>query len=194
MFTMKGSETYSSNTTVCLPIVRYVSQEEYDSMWNDAWLILLHVLTRPYIRRLRRLLLAFVYPRRERERVLYLYNCMLQLRQQHFRFMLASAQMRLREKAQNLDPDMFEVFGEMWQKFGRCLCPLARYNRYRQSCLRFFWPIRCCVCDVACRNRPVELNVLFCVDCHNSYCARCFHYLSRMCLLCRLPSLEAEHM
>lgn len=196
-FSVKGNATYSSDTSQCLPIVKQVPDEDYQYVMWLTIILIVHICSRPYIRRMRRSLVAFMYPKRERERIQYLYNSMLQQRRQQFRFTLASAQMRLRSQAQSVDPGIGLLMGEMLHLLHRSLFSSSvQYKKWlrrsRQTWLRGCLPITCCVCDVKCRWLPVELSANFCSECDNAYCTRCHSYLNRLCLLCQMPSLEAE--
>ncbi|NXX62012.1 DCST1 ligase, partial [Scopus umbretta] len=86
-----GSLNTSSDTqlemtnVVCLPQPRGMTRQQYMGSCRPLAVLVLLCLAQVYMYRLRRTIAAFYFPKREKSRVLYLYNKLLQQRQSFVR-------------------------------------------------------------------------------------------------------------
>ncbi|NWS78438.1 DCST1 ligase, partial [Crotophaga sulcirostris] len=77
-----SSETQLETSNIaCLPQPRAMTREQYVRTCMPLAVLVLLCLVQAYAYRLRRVIAAFYFPKREKSRVLYLYNKMLQQRQ-----------------------------------------------------------------------------------------------------------------
>uniref|UniRef100_A0A7M4FS61 DC-STAMP domain containing 1 n=1 Tax=Crocodylus porosus TaxID=8502 RepID=A0A7M4FS61_CROPO len=77
-----SSETVlESNNLACLPQPRRMEQGDYMTSCLPLGVLVLLCLLQVYTHRLRRIIAAFFFPKREKKRVIFLYNEMLQKRQ-----------------------------------------------------------------------------------------------------------------
>ncbi|NWH57639.1 DCST1 ligase, partial [Geococcyx californianus] len=70
-----------TSNMACLPQPRAMTREQYVRTYMPLVVLVLFCLFQAYMYRLRRVIAAFYFPKREKTRVLYLYNKLLQQRQ-----------------------------------------------------------------------------------------------------------------
>ncbi|KAL9699417.1 hypothetical protein quinque_002858 [Culex quinquefasciatus] len=119
------------------------------------------------INRLRRFICARFYPKREKQRVLYLYNQLLRRRKGYFKFLLDRMLQTLRRR-----------------KYSARLDFLNRLVFYYPTC--FLWikllhRKSCSICEV---KKPKRFHDCISYKCFLTYCDECWHDLGETCPIC----------
>lgn len=138
-----------------------------------------------YIYRAKRFICAYYYPKREKQRVLCLYNKLLKRRRGLFKHLLLTVKdkMKLNQVMQKKN---------CIQKF------IASYSCCR--CLRVFECARrnCFICgELEPRKQTVDsLHFILCYnqDCDIIYCEECWFDVGSTCLVCRFRDKYLNHL
>lgn len=165
----------------CLPqpkkLSNYILLKIYGT-YLGVWLMLLGTA---YTQRMRRIICSFFYRKREKRRVLYLYNETMRRRVGYFRFMKAKVKnlVRAHRLEQNMDP---------W---------LSLRNRYPNLCgwLQFFACSRekCLICEEGEPKKGPEFRRCTTPGCPFVHCQECWRDVGEICLACAdLPEGESE--
>ncbi|XP_036394575.1 E3 ubiquitin-protein ligase DCST1 [Megalops cyprinoides] len=155
--TSSNIDMMSSNRH-CLPQPRALSGGEY--LWSTLPVLVMVLMCclQVYSNRLRRVICAFYFPKREKRRALFLYNLQIQRRISY----LDTQRKRLMRRGRP-GRNMLSVFSSMFEKLG----------------CRLQW---CCVCRERQRgNQGVECSVQ---GCKVVYCPQCWRDLGRICFAC----------
>uniref|UniRef100_A0A672UZ08 Uncharacterized protein n=1 Tax=Strigops habroptila TaxID=2489341 RepID=A0A672UZ08_STRHB len=161
-----------TSNLVCLPRPRSMSQQQYVGSCLPLAVLALLCLAQVYTYRLRRAIAAFYFPKREKSRVLYLYNKLLQQRLDFIRRQRKRVVQRARQP-----PGLGTV--------------LARWCCRRWPWLRRWTRRSCTVCGV--RVGPPE-PACPAPACAAPYCRQCWREAGRGCLACAPPEhgLDAD--
>ncbi|XP_070622886.1 E3 ubiquitin-protein ligase DCST1 isoform X2 [Erythrolamprus reginae] len=159
-----------ANNLQCLPEPRGMSREEYLKAAIPLGALVMLCFLQVYVFRLRRVIAAFYFPKREKKRTIYLYNEMLRQRMafvivQRKRIILrARRQKRVRKPLAN--------------QIGRW-CPF----------LKRFLVRRCILC-----NWPESRHSLACSnpECETVYCRICWKDLGKTCFACSPEDLISD--
>ncbi|KAM6395143.1 E3 ubiquitin-protein ligase DCST1 [Rhynochetos jubatus] len=184
----------------CLPQPRGMERQQYvDSCWPLALLVLL-CLAQVYTYRLRRVIASFYFPKREKQRVLYFYNKLLQQRQSF----VHRQQKRIARRARQ-QPALVSGNGDVGLRPGALgqgavplvgqllrLCPTRR-RPPPQGTLLLQWCCRCCPCLRRWMRRSCTVcgtpetprdRVCPAPTCSALYCRPCWREAGGMCLIC----------
>lgn len=148
------------------------------STWSlvKIYLLLLGVavliLNEAYINRLKRLICAWFYPKREKQRILYLYNRMLKRRKQLQQSLIE----RLREHIREI-------------KYGSRLKFLDRLMFYFPTCCGWIRIINRKACSICSFKGTGTLNECQSYNCFLVYCEECWQDVNRKCLACENESI-----
>lgn len=130
-----------------------------------------------YIYRVKRFICAYYYPKREKQRVLHLYNKMLKRRQGLFKHLMQTVKDKMK-----LNQVMVQRRNFI-QKF------IASYDCCK--CLNVFKSARrhCFICDEL-EHRKITIDSMQFFQCYNQdcdiiYCGECWLEVGRTCLVCR---------
>nr|XP_023656993.1 E3 ubiquitin-protein ligase DCST1 isoform X3 [Paramormyrops kingsleyae] len=193
--TSSNLEVKSSNKH-CLPNPSALSWEEY--LWIFSPLLVMAAMSclQIYSNRLRRIIAAFYFPKREKKRTLFLYNLQIQRRisyvdTQRIRLMRRGRPRRTAEdkpaephtSPQNLTLTALSIISA-----AHCSVQLIPYSSYVFSALLFMLeklPLklqRCCVCG----GRQGRSQAVRCPEevCEAVYCPQCWRDLGRRCFAC----------
>ncbi|XP_062488293.1 E3 ubiquitin-protein ligase DCST1 isoform X1 [Pezoporus occidentalis] len=154
-----------TSNLVCLPRPRSMSQHQYLSSCLPLAVLVLLCLAQVYIYRLRRVIAAFYFPKREKSRVLYLYNKLLQQRLDF----IQRQRKRIVQRAQQ-PPGLSTA--------------LVRWCCRRWPCLSRWIRRSCTVCGV--RVGPPE-PACPTPSCMAPYCRQCWREAGCVCLACAPP-------
>ncbi|XP_043117633.1 E3 ubiquitin-protein ligase DCST1 [Puntigrus tetrazona] len=159
-----GAFNTSSNLDVqstnfqCLPQPHALSQSNYLWIFTPLLLMCLMCCLQVYTNRLRRVITAFYFPKREKRRILFLYNLQIQKRISFIK--------RQRHRLRNQKQTFIKVLSSV-------LAPLKHVG----CGLRWCW-----VCDGFVRqNQAVECSS---VRCTMIYCKQCWTDLDNICYAC----------
>ncbi|XP_067169208.1 E3 ubiquitin-protein ligase DCST1 [Apteryx mantelli] len=151
-----------SSNSACLPQPRGMTTDDYLASCLPLGGLALLCLAQVYTYRLRRVIATFYFPKREKQRVLFLYNKLLRQRQcfvdlQRRRVVRQGGQRRA------LGMSLLEWCCQRW------------------PCLRRFLRRRCVVC-----GEPETLRSRLCPapTCGSMYCGPCWRDVGRACLVC----------
>ncbi|XP_028837891.1 E3 ubiquitin-protein ligase DCST1 [Denticeps clupeoides] len=163
--TSSNLDVHSSNRH-CLPQPHSLTWEDY--LWNTVPLLVMVLMCclQVYSNRLRRVIAAFYFPKREKRRVLFLYN------------------LHLRRRAEFVSRQCNKLRRERWPRktlFSMLISPLQRLG------LRLQW---CAVCGERQGGKQgVKCSL---AGCELVYCPQCWRDLGHRCYACS-PS-EAGHV
>ncbi|XP_007436354.1 E3 ubiquitin-protein ligase DCST1 [Python bivittatus] len=159
-----------TNNLQCLPEARGMSKAQYVNCAIPLGGLVALCFLQVYVFRIRRVIAAFYFPKREKKRILFLYNEMLRQRMafitvQRKRIILC-ARRRKRVKKPLVD------------RIGRW-CPFLKRCLLR----------RCILC-----NRPESRNSRTCpnADCETVYCRLCWQDMGKTCYACNPDDLLSE--
>ncbi|XP_068942053.1 E3 ubiquitin-protein ligase DCST1 [Petaurus breviceps papuanus] len=151
-----------SNNTVCLPKPMGMNSQDYMKAFLPAGMLVLLCLTQAFSYRLRRVIAAFYFPKREKKRVLFFYNELLRKR-------LVFTKLRrtvIMQRAQRQGRPRHRLVDLCY----RC-CPF----------LRHFLRRRCVVCQA---SESSESWVCQSPGCGAVYCASCWIDMRKKCPAC----------
>ncbi|KAL4646718.1 DC-STAMP domain-containing protein 1 [Arapaima gigas] len=149
----------------CLPQPRALSQEDY--LWVLIPLVMMTIMCclQVYTSRLRRVIAAFYFPKREKRRTLFLYNLQIQKRISY----VDKLRKRLMRQGRP-QKTVFLVLLSLFEKLG----------------LKLQW---CCACgDRQTGGRVVQCPVSMC---RAVYCPQCWNDLGRFCFACSPCSVSS---
>ncbi|XP_024880185.1 E3 ubiquitin-protein ligase DCST1-like [Temnothorax curvispinosus] len=164
-------KTVVSNSA-CLPratrVPNYMILKIY-SIYLAIWVLL---FTAAYTQRLRRVICSFFYRKREKRRVLYLYNESLRRRLGHARFMRARVKTLARTRRLEYDIDPWIALRLRWP----ALCGwLAIFARARYRCL---------VCGEVEPRKGPQFRRCTTPGCPFVHCSECWDDIGRICYAC----------
>ncbi|PSN40459.1 hypothetical protein C0J52_24392 [Blattella germanica] len=161
------------NNEACLP--RPIKLQNYYiykiiGTYVGIWLL---AITQGYTQRFRRAICGWYYPKREKRRVLFLYNETLKRRRGLFRFMRAKVIQRAREKRLEMQANILVV---MQVKYAHMCSWVRCFPAARRKCL---------ICE---EREPKKWKGTFveCPNpiCHFIYCAQCWTDIKEICYAC----------
>ncbi|XP_006814964.1 DC-STAMP domain-containing protein 2-like [Saccoglossus kowalevskii] len=167
---------FSVDTTKCLPMARPPDIPLYSTIGTIYGIALFLVLTEAYGLRLRRVVAAYYYPQRERERIAWLYTHILKRRGGFLRFLRKA----IRKNSKNSHPtekvSMIDFCAAMFPMVEKILKMCGIEKKY------------CLGCGQSGDKDDTE-NFKHCVNhgCKGIYCIMCFADLNNMCTLCMKP-------
>lgn len=167
----KRVKTVVSNSA-CLPRPSELSNRVVFKIYSSYLGVFVLLFTAAYTQRLRRVICSFFYRKREKRRVLYLYNESLRRRLGYAKFMRAKvrALVRTRRLEYQLDP---------W---------LALRQRWPALCgwLVFFASARhrCLVCGEVEPRKGPEFRRCTTPGCPFVHCPECWHDIGEICYAC----------
>ncbi|XP_053351203.1 E3 ubiquitin-protein ligase DCST1 [Clarias gariepinus] len=150
-----------SNNWQCLPQPHALSQNDYLLCIFPLLLMVLMCRLQVYTNRLRRVITTFYFPKREKKRILYLYN--LQIQKRIALVNRLSKQLRRQRQAPKKVLSVLLSPLERWG-WGVCWCWVCEENMWQQRAMR---------CSV--------------VGCNALYCAQCWRDLG-YCCICSFPT------
>ncbi|KAL0123388.1 hypothetical protein PUN28_005730 [Cardiocondyla obscurior] len=164
-------KTVVSNSA-CLPrasrVPNYIILKIY-SMYLTIWMFL---FITAYTQRLRRVICSFFYRKREKRRILYLYNESLRRRLGQVRFMRARIKTLIRTHRLEYDIDPWIALRLRWPK----LCGwLVIFARARYKCL---------VCDEVEPKKGSQFHRCTTPNCPFVYCPECWDDIGKICYAC----------
>ncbi|XP_027641643.2 E3 ubiquitin-protein ligase DCST1 [Falco peregrinus] len=151
-----------TSNIACLPQPQSMKRQEYLGSCLPLALLALLCLVQVYTYRLRRVIAAFYFPKREKSRVLYLYNKMLQQRQSFIHWQ----RKRIRQRAQR-HPGLG--------------IPLVEWCCRRWPWLRRWVRQYCTVCEMP---KTPQDQVCPVPTCGAWYCEQCWKEAGGTCLAC----------
>ncbi|XP_015586402.1 E3 ubiquitin-protein ligase DCST1 [Cephus cinctus] len=176
----KRIKTVVSNEA-CLPrpneLSNYVLAKIYGT-YLGIWIML---LLAAYTQRLRRLICSFFYRKREKRRVLYLYNETLRRRLGYFRFMKGKVRALVRARLLERDMDPWVALRLRYPKF----CGwLSFFSCARQKCL---------ICAEPETRKGPKFRRCTTPGCNFVHCPECWRDVGRICFACaKLPDTDSE--
>jgi DC-STAMP domain-containing protein 1 len=114
-----------------------------------------------YLSRLRRIICAFFYPKREKKRILFLYNDRLKKRKRYHSFKIGFLKKLIKDKEQLINENLFHFFAYLWAKITNSK--------------------KCIICE-----QSVQHNYTVCAqeNCQLVYCSQCWQLSGRICHAC----------
>ncbi|XP_039219271.1 E3 ubiquitin-protein ligase DCST1 isoform X1 [Crotalus tigris] len=159
-----------TNNLQCLPEPRGMSRDEYVKCATPLGALVVLCFLQVYVFRLRRVIAAFYFPKREKKRIIYLYNEMLRRRVAFVLVQRKRIILQARRRKRVRKP--------LLNRIGRC-CPFLKRILLR----------RCILC-----NRPESHHSLMCSnpECETVYCQICWKDMGKTCFACHPEDLVSE--
>ncbi|XP_074601096.1 DC-STAMP domain-containing protein 2-like [Brevipalpus obovatus] len=162
-----------------LPDPRFTSPSDYTYLSIYGFLIIIYIFCQPYMLRLRRIICAYFYPKREKQRILYLYNDCLKKRRQYDANQVEQLRRLVKTDAFERNVNILHFIAD--------LIPFCK-------CLRYLSPIPCAICEEKVyerkeRHKCANCGLRFCIRCWNTcqgVCPACYEYASRKVLKQRI--------
>ncbi|KAJ9586230.1 hypothetical protein L9F63_020139, partial [Diploptera punctata] len=171
-FNIRKRANRSLDSGSCLPqptkLETYYICKIY-GMYFGVWLLM---LSQGYTQRYRRLICAYFYPKREKRRVLFLYNETLKKRRGLLRFMRAKVKQRAKESRLEMDANILVV---MQVKYPRMCSWLKVFASARRKCL---------ICKELEPKKGGQFLECPNPDCYFVYCAECWRDVKHICYAC----------
>ncbi|OWF53843.1 DC-STAMP domain-containing protein 2 [Mizuhopecten yessoensis] len=164
------------DNTPCLPNPSKPNIAIYKQIWSMFCLYLFLTLFEAYGLRLRHVIAACYYPRRERHRAVWLYNHILKTRGG---FLKITRRQMKRKYLKSTETEKISIRGKLATKY-----PLAgKLFRY------LGWDRKSCICCGREGRKEDHENFQHCVNagCDGLYCTVCFSDLNNMCTVCMNP-------
>ncbi|XP_012231524.1 protein sneaky [Linepithema humile] len=164
-------KTVMSNSA-CLPKPSRVPNYVILKIYSTYLGILVMLFTAAYTQRLRRVICSFFYRKREKRRVLYLYNESLRRRLGHARFMRAKVRSLVRTRRLEYDVDPWLALRQRWPAFCGWLAFFI--------CARH----RCLVCGEVEPRKGSQFHRCTTPGCPFIHCPECWHDVGEICYAC----------
>lgn len=175
-FNVKKRIKFVRSNEMCLPRPTLLSNYYIFKIYGTYLLVWLMIWLQAYTQRLRHVICAYFYRKREKKRILFLYNETIKRRIGFFRYMKKKVKKMAREQklAENLN-----------------LCAVLRI-RYpdRCSCLHYFAMARrkCVICSEPeprkKKDIPNDFEDCITPTCYFVHCAECWNDMGKQCLVC----------
>lgn len=161
----------TTDNTQCLPRPHHLAAAEYLRILAMYLLIMFLIYIETYLQRLRHCIVAYFYFKREKERVLFIYNQTMKKRRGLLRQIMAEIEEQLRADGR----------AAIWYG-GLChRLPLCWWLRWLAVCRR-----HCVICkDPEPFRAEMGQVVEECGLCRTLYCAECWHEVGAVCLVCQ---------
>lgn len=158
------NQIYTFTNQECLPRPMKTNSLTYKSLIVIFGLILVYIYVQPYMLRLRHVICGFFYPKREKKRILYLYNSRLKKRKHYDDYQIE----RLRASVQQ---NVFKNEINIIQIFAYKIPILGFLRKYVQ--------IPCTICQ-----ERIDKDRLKCGRCALRFCKKCWKHCKRSCPAC----------
>ncbi|KAG8197005.1 hypothetical protein JTE90_004278 [Oedothorax gibbosus] len=159
-----------TSTATCLPQPTKLDDMSVIILYSMFLVLIILMLIESYALRLRRVVCSFFYPKREKRRVLFLYNERLRKRLSYMQHMRNHVRKMAREQAVALDTG---VFFSLRHLFPRWCGWLGQLGLGRRKCL---------VCEeVETKNTPFTICSQ---ECPFAYCPECWSDVRGKCYVC----------
>jgi E3 ubiquitin-protein ligase DCST1 len=168
------NETRQANMTnlKCLPNVHSTGDELKISIYKQLCMLYALVMFELYIKRANRLICAYYYKKREKERIIWLYNTLLKKR----KLFVESSISRMAYKKRNLlieDQDSSVISLMNKCKLFHLIVPIVR---------KLGIGVKCCILC----NEKQRFDSVACKKCSCIYCLGCWYELNNRCGVCNL--------
>ncbi|XP_014288715.1 protein sneaky [Halyomorpha halys] len=174
-FRKRIEEDYTNE--FCLPKPRFPEWSITKKIYGTYTIIFLMIIVEGYIQRARRMICAFFYPKREKKRVLYLYNETLKQRKGFYKYMKKKIRRIMRENKLTQDISYLLM---LRLKFPNLFGWLSWFENAKRKCL---------ICgEYEKKSRPQYE----CPACMYIYCLECWNDIDKTCYACNPPSTDEE--
>ncbi|KAK3095481.1 hypothetical protein FSP39_015168 [Pinctada imbricata] len=176
MFDPMATGNMTLDTTLCLPNPSPPDYDVYNEIRIIFGLCTFMVIFESYGLRLRHVVAACYYPRRERERAAWLYNHILKMRGGFLKFM----RRKIRQQYSTFDnEEKISIRSRLAEQFSLCR-KLFNFLGWRKK--------YCLSCSKEGTEGDLD-NFIHCAsgDCKAIYCMDCFTDLNNLCTICMSP-------
>ncbi|KAJ6656984.1 hypothetical protein lerEdw1_002985 [Lerista edwardsae] len=165
-----SSETVmETNNLQCLPEPRGMVRAQYVACFIPFGALMVLCILQVYANRLRRIIAAFYFPKREKKRVLFLYNEMLR---QRMAFVVVQRKRIIQRARRRKRLKPFQIRLGEWFPF-----------------LRRFIRLRCILCDLP---QTAHSEVCPNPDCGTVYCRLCWEDMGKVCYACSTDDVLSD--
>ncbi|XP_075170440.1 ubiquitin protein ligase sneaky [Haematobia irritans] len=153
----------------CLPNPKALERRFYLKLFGLYAIVIILIYQSATILRMRRLICSYFYRKREKRRIIYLYNCLLKQRQSVKMAMLKEAKLNYENRKIRLDINIFLKLRLHWPEYFNWLKVFQVGRRKCLVCAEF-----------------EDDKFIICPGpmCGVSYCDDCWQYMSNECLMC----------
>uniref|UniRef100_A0A8C5Q505 DC-STAMP domain-containing protein 1 n=1 Tax=Leptobrachium leishanense TaxID=445787 RepID=A0A8C5Q505_9ANUR len=161
-FNTSSGTVETSNNTECLPNMLRMTTSDYFWTCSPVVTLLVLCIVQVFVYRLRRVVAAYYFPKREKRRVLFLYNEYLRKRSAYF--YIKRKQIMRKAKTKRLK---VKSFTDVVHRYCKWLRPFVRR--------------RCMVCHC---EEDKDSHVCTNPECCTVYCRHCWRDMKRCCFAC----------
>lgn len=149
-----------------LPNPLFTPNSTYIFLSVYGFFILIYIFFQPYMLRLRRIICAYFYPKREKQRILYLYNDCLKKRRQYDANQVEQLQRLVKTDAFERNVNLLHFIADLF--------PFCKF-------LRRLSPTPCAICEEKVFERKERHK---CANCGLRFCNRCWANCQGVCPAC----------
>ncbi|KAF5272222.1 hypothetical protein FQA39_LY01304 [Lamprigera yunnana] len=175
-FNIKKRIRSITSNKVCLPQPTVISHYYLFKIYGTYFFVWILILLQAYTRRLRRVICSIFYRKREKNRIVFLYNETLKRRVGFFRYMRNKVQKQVRERRLENDFNLCTVLRIRFPNACRCLGFFAMARR------------KCIICGEPeprkKSNVPGDFEKCKTPDCYFVHCAECWYDVGQQCFAC----------
>jgi hypothetical protein len=206
-----NSDSSSFNNTECLPMPEIPNEDVHNQIFVSIIILVLLTCFQSYIKRWRSIIAGFVYPERDRERAVWLFNHLLMLNSG----MSFWSDKNTNTKLSGLDKIKRFFLGKIYticnffyiilMKLLCCNCFgiierlsfLQMYYKHKGKFVNVYNKykgIKKFTCNKCLNHSVDEEDILSCstLDCKGAYCIECFQIMDNQCKRCLMPLINSS--
>lgn len=185
-FNVKKRIKVQRSNAACLPQPTLLSNYYLFKIYGTYFLIWLLVVVQAYVLRLRRLICSYFYRKREKKRILFLYNETLKRRIGFFRYM--KKKVKKLARAQRLEEDL-NLLAVLRIRFPKTFGFLKMFPSARRKCVICGEPE-----PSKKSNIPGDFEKCKTPTCYFVHCAECWNDMGRQCFACAESSPNSSDL
>lgn len=177
-FDKKQTTEQATSTASCLPLPRKLDGDSIIRLYLIFLLIFVLILLESYSLRLRRAVCKFFYPKREKKRVLFIYNDRIKKRRSYLHHMKHRVRKLAKNQAIAFDTGVFVSLRNTYPRYCEWIIKLGLGKR------------KCLICEETEARKSYPL--IFCSKCTFAYCEECWSDVKEQCYVCSPEDDESE--
>ncbi|CAH1115014.1 unnamed protein product [Psylliodes chrysocephalus] len=179
-FNVKKRIRIERSNAICLPRPLLLPHYYHFKIYGTYLAIIIFTFIQAYALRCRRVICSYFYRKREKKRVLFLYNDTLKRRKGFFRFMRKKIRRLVREERLKEDFSGIQI---LRMNHPKAFDWLRLFEFARRKCL---------ICEEPEPRKESESDFVECPNerCHFMYCGECWLDMGNVCLVCQTETEE----
>ena len=209
-----GEKSTFSNTE-CLPIPEIPNEEVHNRILFSIVILVLLTCFQSYIKRWRSVLAGFVYPERDRERAVWLFNHLLMLNSGMSFWSNANSKEvlklnRIQKVGRFFIGNIYKISNFLYQILMNLMCCycfgiierltlLQMYYKHKEKFIKYYHKckgrcyLNCTQCLIGGINQENYINCTT-IDCKGVYCIECFQGMDNKCKRCLMSLINSPLM